>query len=281
MTVYYFYGPSFGDRFSGPTIGLLFGGGVLAIVLSAIVFNFDRWKPVVAGLFVTGVALIWVGIFLSVRQTQLLRVPSGIVGMPDTMLYLPRHGTSERYLMYVILGVLPLGAAWVFSRGMQIARRRMTGAIPGLVKSGLEHFHHGNFDAAIAEFTRALEIEGDHAETYDRRGSVYFEKGDLDRALSDYNQAISLDPRLADAYLHRGLVHMKRGFDDLAVVDFDTSLSMQPHVLDGHLNRGICRFKLGDFQGAAADFRLILHLTNHSDYADPARHYLQQLGVPC
>jgi lipoprotein NlpI len=99
--------------------------------------------------------------------------------------------------------------------------------------------------------------------------------------LPDFNQALTFNTRSADALLHRALVHMARGFYDLALVDFNNSLDIQPYVLDGLLNRGICRVKLGDYAGAVTDFRLILHLTNHTDYADPARQHLQQLGVPC
>ena len=38
---------------------------------------------------------------------------------------------------------------------------------------------------------------------YSNRGYAYFQKGDYDRAIQDYNKAIELDPQLALTYCNR------------------------------------------------------------------------------
>jgi tetratricopeptide (TPR) repeat protein len=42
------------------------------------------------------------------------------------------------------------------------------------------------------------------AAAYNNRGIAYGEKGEYDRAIADYNRAIQLDPKLAFAYNNRG-----------------------------------------------------------------------------
>jgi tetratricopeptide (TPR) repeat protein len=269
-----------GDSFGDLGVGLIFAFGLLAVIVAVIIYAFDRWLPFAAVLFVLGTAAICAAAMLALTQTIEHHTPAGIPGYPDVITRMHRYDPTQSYLMYASLLIVPLLAARVFYAGLQGAGHRRLSLLPVHLKHGLDHFHHQNYDAAIVEYTKALEIDPENAEAFDRRGNAYFQKGDLDHALPDYNQALTFNPRSADALLHRGLIHMARGYHDLAVVDLNTSLDIQPYVLDGLLNRGICQYKLGDHAGAIHDFRTILHLTNHTDYADPARQHLQQLGVP-
>ncbi|MCD4720944.1 MAG: tetratricopeptide repeat protein, partial [Desulfobacula sp.] len=52
----------------------------------------------------------------------------------------------------------------------------------------------GNFDRAIADYTKALEINPGLHDTYYNRGIAWSEKGDLQRAIADCRKALSLDP---------------------------------------------------------------------------------------
>jgi tetratricopeptide (TPR) repeat protein len=280
MTMYV-WDKGIGDSFSDLGMGLIIAAGLLVILTAVILFSFDRMSWFAAGLFVLGTAAIWTAAFLASTQTYEYHTAAGIPGYPDVITLMYRYSPTQRYLLYATMLLLPIIVARVLYAAYLTAGRRRLSLVPMHMKHGLDQLHHQHYDAAITQYTKALEIDPDVAEAYDRRGTAYYQKGDLDHALPDFNQALTLDPRSSDAFLHRALVHMARGFYDLAVVDFNMSLDIQPNVLDGLLNRGICRFKLADYAGAAADFRLILHLTNHSDYADPARQHLQQLGVPC
>ena len=42
------------------------------------------------------------------------------------------------------------------------------------------------------------------------------------------------------------------------------------------LNRGICLMKKGQWSDAAIDLQRVLKLTNHSDFAEPAKQYLRE-----
>jgi hypothetical protein len=66
----------------------------------------------------------------------------------------------------------------------------------------------GEFDHAIADFTKAIELNPSHAAVYTNRGIAYEKKGKHDKAISDFTKAIELNPRLAEAYSNRGFVYM-------------------------------------------------------------------------
>ena len=48
---------------------------------------------------------------------------------------------------------------------------------------GIQEYKRGDLDAALRDFTRAIELYPDYAHAYDNRGMVKKAKGDLDGAL--------------------------------------------------------------------------------------------------
>ena len=72
------------------------------------------------------------------------------------------------------------------------------------VNLGLAHYDKGEYDLAIAEYTKAIELDPENAVAYNGRGDVYYDKGELALAIADYTQAIKLDPQYAVAYYNRG-----------------------------------------------------------------------------
>ncbi len=57
------------------------------------------------------------------------------------------------------------------------------------------------------------------AETYLNRGNAYSKKGQYDHAISDFTKAIEINPRYALAYNNRGIVMRKLGNIKMACSD--------------------------------------------------------------
>ena len=63
----------------------------------------------------------------------------------------------------------------------------------------------GNPDAAIADCSRAIELNPGDAEAFNNRGLAKRAKGDLAGAIADFDQSILLKANDATAYVNRGL----------------------------------------------------------------------------
>ena len=78
------------------------------------------------------------------------------------------------------------------------------------INRGSAYAKKGDFEAAIADHTKAIELDPNLHIAYSNRGVAYAEKGDLDNAIADYSKAIALDPNDAKAYRNRADAYFKR-----------------------------------------------------------------------
>jgi tetratricopeptide (TPR) repeat protein len=60
-----------------------------------------------------------------------------------------------------------------------------------------------DFDAALADFMRACELEPNNPEYIYQRGRVYWQKKDRDKAMADFDRALELKPDYVAALLNR------------------------------------------------------------------------------
>jgi tetratricopeptide (TPR) repeat protein len=145
------------------------------------------------------------------------------------------------------------------------------------MKAGRLQLFSKEFEPAVATYSRAIRISPYLAEAYCGRGAAYQGLGDIEHALADFNQAIQYDPRLAHAFVQRARIRTETGDLDGALSDLGRLMELQPSDPELYLNRGICYFRKGLRGEAATEFHRVLKLTNHSDFAEPAKEYLRQL----
>jgi tetratricopeptide (TPR) repeat protein len=116
----------------------------------------------------------------------------------------------------------------------------------------------GNYDEAIRLFTKAIdsgELSQEHLSVaYNNRGNAWYKKGDYDRAVADYTKVIEIEPRQVFAYTCRGNAWYKKGDYDKAIADFTTFIEIEPRQPFAYNNRGNAWGKKGDYEKAIADF---------------------------
>jgi tetratricopeptide (TPR) repeat protein len=61
---------------------------------------------------------------------------------------------------------------------------------------GLAHQAKGDLASAIADYTKAIELNADLGMAYESRGRAYAEKGDYTNAVADVNKAGDLKPKV-------------------------------------------------------------------------------------
>ena len=59
--------------------------------------------------------------------------------------------------------------------------------------------------------TLAIVLNSNHSNAYNNRGLAYSNKGNFERAIQDYNKAIELAPESVYAYSNRGVAYAEEG----------------------------------------------------------------------
>ncbi|MBS1994430.1 MAG: TonB family protein [Cyanobacteria bacterium SZAS LIN-3] len=107
---------------------------------------------------------------------------------------------------------------------------------------------------AIADASKAIELDPDYASPYAYRGDAYEAVHEYDRALQDYSKNVSLDPSASQAYLRRTELLAKLGQYDKAVFDATECIKLAPTCGEAYYYRAQANDALGLKAQAAADF---------------------------
>ena len=142
-----------------------------------------------------------------------------------------------------------------------------------LKKSGDTKSAQGDYEGAIQEFNKALEIEPRFARVYNNRGLVKKTMGDTQGALNDFIKAIELDPQLAAAHFNLGQIKTDTGDFTGAIKDLSNAININenPLIQESYLLRGANKYESSDFSGAILDFDKVIE----SDQTNSIAYYLR------
>ena len=256
-----------------PKPSAIFIAIVIALLIGLIGFIIFYTQRVRFGriLGIVGVLTIMGGLFVLTEQTFTERQSN------DITIKRYRFRDQTRQVMFAVMTIVPCAAVGLGWLGMTSTRHRARGQYPKHLKEGRRLLARKELDGALRQFTLAIHAAPELAEGYFRRGSVYLEMGDTDHGMTDLERAISCDPRHAGAHMERAKLRSEKGDLDGALDDFARVMSVRANDPQIYLHRGACLVKKGLLGEAASDFNRVLKLTNHSDYAEPAKLYLAQL----
>jgi tetratricopeptide (TPR) repeat protein len=138
----------------------------------------------------------------------------------------------------------------------------------------------GQLDKAVADFSRALELDAKHAAAWGGRGVAYSALGQLEKAVADYSRAVELDPKFAAAWHSRGIAYGQMGQLDKAVADFSRAIELNPRDATAWANRGNAFRMLGQPDKAVADYSRAIDLESSGQIA-PVVNELAWLLATC
>ena len=124
---------------------------------------------------------------------------------------------------------------------------------------GLMYLRKEDTNAAIADFTKAIEIDPSDVRWYRWRGDALSTRYDFAAALADYDKALEIDPRDATALERRG--QAKQGLRDFkgALEDFTRLVEVAPRHPRPFQLRGDAKLELGDYKGAIDDYDAVVY----------------------
>ncbi|MBE9009215.1 tetratricopeptide repeat protein [Pseudanabaenaceae cyanobacterium LEGE 13415] len=139
------------------------------------------------------------------------------------------------------------------------------------INRGIAHYRIGEYQAAIADATVLIQKQSHDLRAYFNRGLAEAALGQPQQAISDYNQALAnanqVEPAsLAEIYIDRGLAHFSITEHTNAIADFDTAVRLDAQNERAYFNRGCVKGQQGNYTAAIENFTQALALNpSHAD----------------
>ena len=110
--------------------------------------------------------------------------------------------------------------------------------------------------------------------THTKRGTAYLKKGQYDAAIGEYNRALEINPRSAVVYYNRSVAYTSKGQYDKAVTDCSSALKLNPTDANSYYSRGVSYWHLGSKNEAMKDLQSAAKLKHKG-----AQDFLTSMGV--
>jgi tetratricopeptide (TPR) repeat protein len=128
-----------------------------------------------------------------------------------------------------------------------------------------------NYDGAVVELKKAVEMAPRRPGSHFKLGNAYFTQSQLDLAQEQFEAELAVDPANCMAHWKLGAVILqKNGSSQDALGQIDRSLSLCPGLSDARLDRARVLIKLNRNAEAATD----LEAAAKADPSEPTTHFL-------
>ena len=146
---------------------------------------------------------------------------------------------------------------------------------------GLAWYYKKDYDKAISDNKKALEINPSYELAFYNRGAAWVAKKDYDKAIENYNKAINFESDYKDIYLTaRGNVWKAKKEYSKAIDDYTEAIKINPVLANAYYSRGLAKKEENiDLTGSKLDFENYLKLaTDKNDlWAKYAKYYLKKI----
>jgi tetratricopeptide (TPR) repeat protein len=118
---------------------------------------------------------------------------------------------------------------------------------------GITYYHMQEYDKAIVEFKKALEINelsGLDMDILYYIGSAQMTVGSYEEAINSYTRLINLDSKSAGAYNSRALCYRSQGDFEKSLTDYDAAVRMEPENYSHYFGKYYLLTENGDVTSA-------------------------------
>jgi tetratricopeptide (TPR) repeat protein len=165
---------------------------------------------------------------------------------------------------------------WLLKAASQIARMNFAGAVATLNKliedvapqlwrpyffRGWIRLVNKDWDRAVADCTRAAELDSRQARVYAVRAAAHIGKNNVAAAVADYDRALQYSPQWGYVWTARASAKLRMGDAKAAVEDSTRGMELEPNEPTAPLVRSQAKWKLEDTPGAVEDAGRAIKLT--------------------
>ncbi len=123
-----------------------------------------------------------------------------------------------------------------------------------LLDEGLKRAQVGDLQNAIRLFDQSLALKDDYP-VRQSRGTAHSLLKEYEAAIEDFTKALQFNPKAKKAYLSRGIARKKLTDYDGALADFNAALKLDPRLADALYNRGLLYELLSQRDKACPDYQ--------------------------
>jgi len=141
-------------------------------------------------------------------------------------------------------------------------------------KAGEDFAKAGNYTDAIAQFTRAIELDPDYKKAYIHRASAFSLSGKHKNAALDYDRALAFEEKDVELYYFSGNEWHLFGDNPIALGRLTTAIQMKNNYLEAYRVRWAVNMALLRYEEALQDAKRCLKLKeNEEAYYNLAQVY--------
>lgn len=137
------------------------------------------------------------------------------------------------------------------------------------------YIRHGNLEAAVTEFQRAIELLPRYAEAYHNLGNTYGEMGRSADALRSYESALQNNPTLWQTHVNSAAIYFKQEKYEQAQKHMQAAIQIMPNNAALYSNAGVIYLKMKDVKNARNYFVKALQLDPNNSQAKTGLAALQ------
>ena len=137
---------------------------------------------------------------------------------------------------------------------------------------GIELVYKGEFEKAIENFTKSIELKNDWEIPYFYRAVSYQALEEFDNAMIDYSKALSINDRMTDAYYNKAKITLSR--KDIpnpdinkAIEDLNKALELDEKFVDALFAMAAAYKKLGDYHKSLEYLEKLLEIEPQAVHA--------------
>lgn len=133
------------------------------------------------------------------------------------------------------------------------------------IDNGIYDFQRGELESALENINKSIELKNDWEISYFYRGVVNQALENFDEALLDYTKALQINDKMADAYYNRAKIMLSR--KDIEnpdiqkiISDLEKALELDENFVDALFGMAAAQKKLGEYHKALEYLEKLLQI---------------------
>lgn len=130
---------------------------------------------------------------------------------------------------------------------------------------GVILFNNQQYDEAIVNFQKALELNPNLLHAYNYLGNAFQEKKQFDKSITYYQQAIQINPTDPTAYINLGIVFQNTKQHEKAIKYFEAALQLNPNLYQAYDYMGLSLNIEGNIEKTIGSYQSSLLINPNSE----------------